>query len=74
VHGRPQVSPWIDMNDLRKRGVLVVWEEGLPAAHVEEWRTRFQAQGEPLLLELPRQTRRAAEPVRLRYWMVPPKP
>jgi 4-amino-4-deoxy-L-arabinose transferase-like glycosyltransferase len=74
VHGRPQVSPWIDMDDLRKRGVIVVWEEGLPAAHVEEWRNRFQAQGEPLLLELPRQTRQPVPPVRLRYWMVPPRP
>lgn len=74
VHGRPQVSPWIDMDDLRKRGVIVVWEEGLPAAHVDEWRDRFQAQGEPLLLELPRQTRRPIPPVRFRYWMVPPRP
>ena len=58
VHGRPQISPWIDMNDLRKRGVLVLWEEGLPAAHVDEWRDRFGAQGEPGVLEFPRQTRR----------------
>ena len=74
VHGRPQISPWIDFDDLRKRGVVVVWEEGLPAAHIEEWRTRFGAQGEPESLELPRQTRRKAAPVRIRYWMVPPKP
>ncbi len=74
VHGRPQISPWIDMDDLRRRGVLLVWEEGLSAAHVDEWRERFGAQGEPLLLEVPRQRRRGGQPVRLRYWMVPPKP
>ena len=34
VHGRPQISPWIDMSDLKKRGVLLVWEDGLPLAHV----------------------------------------
>jgi 4-amino-4-deoxy-L-arabinose transferase-like glycosyltransferase len=74
VHGRPQVSPWIDMDDLRKRGAIVVWEEGLPAAHVEEWRQRFGAEGEPRLLELPRQTGRPVPPVRLRYWIVRPRP
>lgn len=74
VHGRPQVSPWIDPADLRRRGVLVLWEEGLPAAHVEEWRQRFGAEGEPRLLELPRQARQPVAPVRIRYWIVPPRP
>ncbi len=47
VHGRPQISPWIDMNDLRKRGVLVLWEDGLTAAHVDEWRKRFGSKASP---------------------------
>ena len=74
VHGRPQISPWIDMNDLRRRGALILWEEGLPGAHVDEWRARFGAQGEPSLREFPRQTPRPAAPARIRYWIVPPSP
>jgi 4-amino-4-deoxy-L-arabinose transferase-like glycosyltransferase len=74
VHGRPDISPWVDMNDLRKRGVLVLWEDGLTAAHVDEWRKRFQIEGEPAELEFTRQTRRPAAPVVIRYWMVPPRP
>ncbi len=72
VHGRPKISPWIDMDDLKRKGVLVVWEDGLASAHTGEWRERFGARGEPGLLELPRQTRRNAPPVRIRYWIVPP--
>ena len=76
VHGRPQISPWIDMEDLRKRGVIVIWESGLPMAHVEEWRKTFGAQGEPTVVEFPRQTRgraRSVDPVRIAYWIVPPR-
>src|SRR5207237_327750 len=29
VHGDPRLSPWIDMNDLRRRGAVLVWEDGL---------------------------------------------
>lgn len=76
VHGRPQISPWIDMDDLRKRGVLVIWEEGLPMAHVDEWRKTFGAEGDPVVLELPRQSRGGARKVRnarVAYWIIPPR-
>ena len=74
VHGRPLISPWIDTDDLRQHGALVVWEEGLPSAYLNEWRERFGAKDDPLLLELPRQTPLPVAPVRIRYWMVPPSP
>lgn len=74
VHGRPQFSPWIDMADLRRRGALVLWEEGLVAARPDEWRATFGAQGEPALLDVPRATSRRTAPVRIRYWIVPPQP
>ncbi len=62
------------MADLRKRGVIVLWEEEFQAAHVQEWRKTFGAEGEPTLLILPRETRRlGAPPVRIRYWIVPPR-
>jgi len=71
VHGRPEVSPWINMDDVRKRGVIIIWEWGLPSAHIEEWRQRFGAEGEPTILDLPRQ--HAGKPSRLGYWVIPPR-
>ena len=71
VHGRAQVSPWIDMDDVKKRGAIVVWEAGLPFAHVNEWRRTFGAEGEPVVIELPRQ--RNATPTRIAYWLIPPR-
>ena len=73
VHGQPRISPWVDMTDLKKRGALVLWEEGLPSAYIDEWRATFGAQGEPAMLELPRQTSRPSAPVRILYWIVPPR-
>jgi len=71
VHGRPAISPWIDIDDLRKRGAMVIWEVGLPAAYVDEWRQTFGAEGDPVIFELPRQ--RAGQPVRIAYWLIPPR-
>ena len=71
VHGRPQISPWIDMSDVKKRGAIVMWEIGLPFAYVDEWRQTFGAEGDPLIVELPRQ--RAGRPVRIGYWVIPPR-
>jgi hypothetical protein len=76
VHGRPQISPWIDMAELKKRGVLVIWEDGLPLAHVDEWRQTFGAEGEPVVVEFPRQIGRGTRgdrTVRIAYWIVPPR-
>jgi hypothetical protein len=76
VHGRLKTSPWIDMDDLRKRGVGIVWEGGLPMAHVEEWRKTFGAEGDPVVIELPRQSRGGVRTTRntpIAYWIVPPR-
>jgi hypothetical protein len=77
VHGRPRISPWIDMDDVRKRGVLIVWEDGLPMAHVQEWRKTFGAEGDPVVIELPRQfrggSRKTPGNARIAYWIVPPR-
>ncbi len=73
-HGQPRISPWVDMDDLRKRGVLIVWEHNPPAPYVDEWRERFGAEGEPESLQLQRQTRLPVRPVDIRYWIVPPRP
>ncbi len=76
VHGRPQISPWIDMNDLRKRGVMIIWAAGLPMAHLDEWRKTFGAEGDPVVLEFPRQSRggaRAKQTTPISYLIVPPR-
>ncbi len=72
VHGRPRISPWIDMNDLRKRGVIVIWEDGLPMAHVDEWRKTFGVEGAPKIIERPRASPRMPR-ARIAYWIVPPR-
>lgn len=71
VHGRPAISPWIDMDDVKKRGVIVIWEPGLPGAYVDEWRKTFGAEGDPVIVELPRQ--HGGRPARIGYWMIPPQ-
>lgn len=78
VHGRPRISPWIDMDDLRKRGVLLIWEDGFPglpfSEPLDEWRKTFGATGDPVVLEFPRQTRaRGARASRIVYLIVPPR-
>ncbi|HWV43148.1 glycosyltransferase family 39 protein [Pseudorhodoplanes sp.] len=73
VHGRPKISPWIDMDDLRKRGVLVIWEDDYELAHVDEWRETFGAEGEPEIIELPRYSSRRQPKARIVYWIIPPR-
>jgi 4-amino-4-deoxy-L-arabinose transferase-like glycosyltransferase len=72
-HGELKFAPWVDRDDVRRRGVLLVWEE-YGEALVPGWRQSFPgAEIEPPLL-LPRQTLRAVRPVRIGYAIVPPRP
>jgi len=71
VHGRPLVSPWIDMDDVKRRGLVIVWEHGLPFAHLKEWRKTFGAEGDPTVIKLSRH--RGGQPARIGYWIVPPR-
>ena len=74
VHGRPQLSPWIDMNDLRRRGAVIVWE-GLPdSAQVDEWRRTFPGMEIQPPLVLPRQTLFPVRPSEIQYAILPPRP
>ena len=74
VHGDPRLSPWIDMADLRKRGMLLVWEEGHVQAKIDEWRKTFGEFEIAPVLVLPRQAGGRIGPVRLYYAIVPPRP
>jgi hypothetical protein len=78
VHADLSISPWINRDDLRRRGAVLVWEDGQvePAALA---RLRLDYPGldvqEPIVL--PRQVfvaRRAVAPVRVHFAVVPPRP
>ncbi|MTW19135.1 hypothetical protein GJ689_23325 [Rhodoplanes serenus] len=72
VHGRPELSPWIDMADVRRQGLLLVWEEhGQPL--VEGWMKTFPGATVRGRITLPRQARGKVAPVRLQYAIVPPE-
>lgn len=71
VHGDPALSPWIDMDDVKKRGVLLVWEEQ-GAALVDDWMKTFPGATVRGRVTLPRQAHGKVAPVRLQYAIVPP--
>jgi len=73
-HGDPKLAPWVDMNDLRRRGAVFVWEEGDPRARPDDWRETFQELDIQPALVLARQTWHPVAPVRVIYAFVPPRP
>jgi hypothetical protein len=74
VHGQPALSPWVDLDDLRRRGSVVVWGEGEIGVPPARFATAFPgAQLQPPLV-VPRQTRFPVRPVRVNYAIVPPRP
>jgi hypothetical protein len=73
-HGIPKLAPWIDMRDVRRHGILIVWEERNGRANPAEWAKTFPGMPEAVLVTLPYQTLRPIRPARLRYAIVPPWP
>jgi hypothetical protein len=74
-HGSPKLAPWVDMRDLARRGVVVVWEETHLGARPEEWRETFGPLNIEPILVLPRQTwNKKVAPARILYAFVPPRP
>jgi hypothetical protein len=74
-HGSPKLAPWVDMDDLTRRGAVVVWEGDHLGARLEEWRATFG----PFNIEPPlvfaRQTwNKKVAPARIFYAFVPPRP
>jgi hypothetical protein len=75
VHGDPALSPWIDAADLRRRGAVLVWEDGqADAARLQRWAETFPGMELQPPLVLPRQTLRPTRPVRVNWALVPPRP
>jgi Dolichyl-phosphate-mannose-protein mannosyltransferase len=74
VHGDPSLSPWIDIDDLHRRGAVLVWEDDIPAATLEQWRATFGPFDLQPALVLPRLTLHSVRPARIGYALVPPRP
>ena len=72
--GDPQLAPWIDAADLRRRGAVVVWEDGNDEAQLARWRATFAGLDSQPTLVLARQTRYPVRPARILFAFVPPKP
>jgi hypothetical protein len=74
VHGDPKLSPWIDMDDVRRHGAVLIWDSPLVAdAGVDQWRAtfgQFDVQGS---LVVARQTRHSVRPVRISFAFVAPR-
>ena len=68
----PTLSPWIDPADLHRRGMLVVWEEGLADAdRLDEWRAIYGELQPQASLSLVRQTLRPAPTEVFRAYLPP---
>jgi 4-amino-4-deoxy-L-arabinose transferase-like glycosyltransferase len=78
VHANPAKSPWVDRDDLRRRGAVLVWEDGQVSPDMlAQLRSDYPglAVQEPIVLQ--RQvfvSRRPVNPVRVHVALVPPRP
>ena len=74
VHGELRLSPWVDVGDLRRRGAVLVWEEGQQGGNLDQLRATFgDLEVQPVLILAP-QTWFAVRPRRVAYAIVPPRP
>ena len=77
VHADPSLSPWVNRDDLRKRGAVIVWEDGqLDAAAMAQLRRDYPGLDVQQPLSLPRHTfvGTGLHPVRVHFAIVPPRP
>jgi hypothetical protein len=77
VHADPALSPWIDRDELRRRGAVIVWEDGqLDAAAMAQLRRDYPGLDVQEPLTLPRHTFVGTNlhPVRVHVAFVPPRP
>ena len=77
VHADPAISPWVDRDELRRRGAVIVWEDGqLDAAAMAQLRRDYPGLDVQEPLSLPRQTfvGTGLHPVRVHFAIVPPRP
>jgi hypothetical protein len=79
VHGELKLSPWINADDLRRHGAVLVWDivgdfETFKASIIAGFTPAFgNIEFEPMLA-LPRQTWHPVSPAHIVYAFVPPQP
>lgn len=74
VHGDLKISPWIDPEALRRKGAVLVWQEGLLGMDLDKLRATFGDLEVQQELDLPRQSWHPVSPDRIFYAFVPPQP
>jgi hypothetical protein len=75
VHGDPHLSPWVDPADLKRRGAVIVWEQGPGAPDFPDSLRAIYPRAEiQPLLTVPRLTLRPGRPAVIGYAFVPPEP
>jgi hypothetical protein len=77
VHADTAISPWVDRDELRRRGAVIAWEDGqLDAAAMAQLRRDYPGLDVQEPLSLPRQTfvGTSVHPVRVHFAVVPPRP
>ena len=78
VHADPAISPWVDRDDLRRRGAVLVWEDGqVDATGLAQMRSTYPGLDVQAPLTLPRQVfveSGHVRPVRVHVAFVPPRP
>jgi len=78
VHADPAKSPWVDRNELRRHGAVIVWEDGqIDAPALARLRMDYPGLDVQEPLTLPRQSfvaRGRLKPVRVHVAFVPPRP
>jgi hypothetical protein len=77
VHADPGLSPWVDREELRRRGAVIVWEDGqLDANAMAQLRRDYPGLDVQEPLSLPRQTfvGHDLKPARVHFAFVPPRP
>jgi hypothetical protein len=78
VHADTSISPWVDRNALRRRGAVIVWEDGqIDAAGLARLRLDYPGLDVQAPISLPRQSfvaRGSLKPVRVHLAIVPPRP
>jgi hypothetical protein len=72
VHGDPNLSPWIDLADVKRRGALLVWQG--PAALPAALKARFPRARLQTPLKLPQRTIVPNDPAVVHYAILPPSP
>ena len=72
VDGKPERAPWIDLDDLKKRGAVLVWTDGDLTTLPPEYRA--DAPGAQVQPPLELHYRHSEKPMAAGWAILPPRP